>query len=104
MHCGNCDKTDGLCYASLPPKVKCTVTGEYHLYSDECTVKQQPIVDTDKTCEKKMESDANDECGAGGKHEWCIASGLNNTSGNECTYFCYEFCSKCGLIKNTVRS
>lgn len=51
MYCGNCDKTDGLCYASLPPKVKCTVTGEYHLYSDECTVKQQPIVDTDKTCE-----------------------------------------------------
>ncbi len=42
MRCGDCDKTDGLCYASLPPKVKCTVTGEYHLYDDECTIRQQP--------------------------------------------------------------
>lgn len=39
VYCGNCDKTDGLCYTSLPPKVKCTVTGEYHLYGDKCTVK-----------------------------------------------------------------
>lgn len=43
MRCGGCNKTDGLCYTSLPPKVKCTVTGEYHLYDDECTVRQQPI-------------------------------------------------------------
>lgn len=45
LYCGNCDKTDGLCYTSLPPKVKCTITGEYHLYSDKCTVKQQSIAD-----------------------------------------------------------
>ena len=36
MKCGNCDKTDGLCYTSDPPKVKCTITGEYHGYDDEC--------------------------------------------------------------------
>lgn len=44
MRCGDCDKTDGLCYASLPPKVKCTVTGKYHLYDDECPIKRQPAV------------------------------------------------------------
>lgn len=36
MKCGNCDKTDGLCYTSLPPKVKCTVTGKFHECGDEC--------------------------------------------------------------------
>lgn len=36
MHCGNCTKTDGLCYTSNPPKVKCTVTGKFHGYGDEC--------------------------------------------------------------------
>lgn len=40
--CGSCDKTDGLCYASLPPKVKCTITGEYRLYDDTCNVKSNP--------------------------------------------------------------
>lgn len=36
MKCGNCDKTDGLCCTSNPPKVKCTVTGNFHEYGDEC--------------------------------------------------------------------
>ena len=36
MKCGNCDKTDGLCYTSLPPQVKCTITGRFHKYDDEC--------------------------------------------------------------------
>ena len=36
MKCGNCPKTDGLCYTSLPPKVKCTVTGKFHEYGDDC--------------------------------------------------------------------
>lgn len=38
MKCGNCNKTDGLCYTSLPPKVKCTVTGNFHNYDDDCDV------------------------------------------------------------------
>lgn len=37
-HCGTCDKTDGLCYTSNPPQVKCTVTGEFHHYDDECNI------------------------------------------------------------------
>ena len=36
MHCGNCTKTDGIVYMSNPPKLKCTVTGEFHGYGDEC--------------------------------------------------------------------
>ena len=38
MNCGLCDKTDGMCYTSQPPQVKCTVTGEFHLFSDKCNV------------------------------------------------------------------
>ena len=37
MTCGSCNLTSGECYCSMPPKVRCIVTGEYHLYSDECT-------------------------------------------------------------------
>ena len=38
MKCGNCSFTDGLCYTSNPPKVKCTITGEFHGYGDTCNV------------------------------------------------------------------
>ena len=36
MICGNCDKTDGMIYTSNPPKVKCTVSGNFHFLNDEC--------------------------------------------------------------------
>ena len=36
MSCGTCPHTDGCCYASMPPQVKCTITNEYHLYDDAC--------------------------------------------------------------------
>ena len=36
MLCGSCSLTDGMCYTSNPPKVKCTITNEFHLYGDEC--------------------------------------------------------------------
>ena len=36
MQCGVCPFTDGVCYTSNPPKRKCTITGEFHLYDDEC--------------------------------------------------------------------
>lgn len=42
-NCGNCDKTDGLCYTSDPPQVKCTITGEFHYYDDECNVEFVPV-------------------------------------------------------------
>lgn len=36
MICGSCQYTDGCCYTSMPPKVKCIFTGEFHFYNDEC--------------------------------------------------------------------
>ncbi len=36
--CGSCDRTDGLCYTSNPPKVRCTVTGNFHFYNDKCDI------------------------------------------------------------------
>lgn len=36
MTCCNCPYTDGLVYTSLPPKVKCIITGEFHEYTFEC--------------------------------------------------------------------
>lgn len=43
--CGQCNKTDGMCYTSNPPKVKCTVIGEFHLYDDKCNIKSPRICD-----------------------------------------------------------
>ena len=36
--CAFCDKTDGLCYTSNPPKRKCTITGKFHEYDHICDV------------------------------------------------------------------
>ena len=36
MLCGSCPFTDGLCYTSSPPQVKCNITNEFHYYNDEC--------------------------------------------------------------------
>ena len=36
MICGVCKLTDGCCYTSMPPQVKCTITGSFHLYDDVC--------------------------------------------------------------------
>lgn len=36
MKCGNCNYTDDLCYTSNPPKVKCTITGEFRFCNAEC--------------------------------------------------------------------
>ena len=36
MNCGSCELTDKFCYCSMPPKVKCIVTNEFHYYDDEC--------------------------------------------------------------------
>jgi hypothetical protein len=40
MKCGSCSFTDGCCYTSLPPNVKCTITNEYHYYEDECNCEE----------------------------------------------------------------
>ena len=40
MTCGSCNLTDKLCYCSMPPKVKCAITNEFHYYDDECNCEE----------------------------------------------------------------
>lgn len=42
--CAYCEYNDGAVYTSDPPKYRCTVTGEYHLALDDCTVEFAPVV------------------------------------------------------------
>lgn len=35
-YCGSCKETDGLCYSSNPPKVKCMLSGKFRNYDDTC--------------------------------------------------------------------
>ena len=46
--CGSCDKTDGVCYTSNPPKCRCKVTDEYHTYDHECDVEEKNVNKQDK--------------------------------------------------------
>lgn len=36
MKCGSCPHTDNVIYTSMPPQVKCGITGRFHYYEDEC--------------------------------------------------------------------
>ena len=36
MKCCSCPHTDNLVYTSNPPQVKCSITGKFHYYDDEC--------------------------------------------------------------------
>lgn len=38
MICGNCNKSGNMCYLSNPPKIRCTVTNEFHYLDDECNI------------------------------------------------------------------
>lgn len=38
MNCGNCNRTDGVVYTSYPPQVKCSLTGNFHHYGDQCEI------------------------------------------------------------------
>ena len=40
MTCGSCNFTDKLCYCSMPPKVRCIITNEFHYYDDECNCEE----------------------------------------------------------------
>ena len=55
MACGSCPHTDGCCYTSIPPKVKCNITGEYHHYNYECDCKEELIEDKAEEIEKFKE-------------------------------------------------
>ena len=47
--CGRCEKTDGTILTSLPPKVKCPITGEYHSLDHICDVEKTEITGTAET-------------------------------------------------------
>lgn len=46
--CGSCNKADGMMYASDLPKIKYKLTGEYHMYDDECVCLDTPSNFVDK--------------------------------------------------------
>lgn len=54
MKCGFCSYTDGLCYTSDPPQVKCTIDGEFHKYGADCTAfPSVPIIMIEPTIESE---------------------------------------------------
>ncbi len=55
MTCGTCPHTDGLCYASMPPQVRCNITGEYHYYGDACDCREDLIASKTEELEKIKE-------------------------------------------------
>ena len=38
IKCGTCPNTDGACYTSIPPQIKCALTNKFHYYNDDCDV------------------------------------------------------------------
>lgn len=44
MICGNCDKTDGMVYTSMPPKMRCGISKRFHERGDECEFEWKPII------------------------------------------------------------
>lgn len=58
MTCGSCPYTDGLVYTSMPPKVKCIITGDFHEYAEECNCENARKVkeNLDRYAEAKGES------------------------------------------------
>lgn len=44
MTCGNCVFTDGLCYASMPPKYKCTFDNNFYDGLHHCHLELVPVV------------------------------------------------------------
>ena len=44
MKCGYCNYTDGICYTSNPPQVKCTITGKFRYYGEECDAFQKATI------------------------------------------------------------
>lgn len=42
-YCQNCQFTDGIVYTSLPPKIRCLITNEFHNNNYECDVEFAPV-------------------------------------------------------------
>lgn len=55
-YCGQCSMTDGLCYTSLPPKVRCLVTDEFHYYEDKCNLTHEQKKEVKARLKQKKQS------------------------------------------------
>ena len=45
--CCVCGYTDGCVYTSYPPKIKCSITGEFHFATDNCDVEDNETEEED---------------------------------------------------------
>lgn len=43
MRCGQCDKTTGVIFNSLPAKVKCSIDNELHKMNEQCSIEFVPL-------------------------------------------------------------
>lgn len=43
MRCGQCDKTTGVIFTSLPAKVKCSIDNQLHEMNEKCSIEFVPL-------------------------------------------------------------
>lgn len=86
--CGQCEYTDGLTYTSLPSKVKCTITGEYHFQNDICNIEFKPTIKAKWIIKPDFMMDVSNQCSACGK-EFILLDGTSAIGD-------YHFCPNCG--------
>ena len=92
MNCGFCEHTDNVIYYSLPPKIKCNVTGEYHLPSDECNIEIRTIVDVGEWIKHGWPNQCCYECSICHEEVW------RNDKGND-----FRYCPYCGSKMNPIK-
>lgn len=74
--CGTCIHTDGMCYTSNPPQIKCVHTNKFHFYGDECDCgRYQFMYESSNTLYKKYEMSTTTSNPPG-----CTLTQLNNSS------------------------
>lgn len=73
-YCMTCDHCDGAICTSLPPKIRCGITGEYHFLDASCDVEDDVIVhcnlkDNAETIAKILDADAEGKVWRGEENE-----------------------------------
>lgn len=69
MICGNCDKTDGMVYVSMPPKMRCGISKRFHERGDECEFEWKPIIQGRWLFYEEPDGYYHTECSECG--QWC---------------------------------
>lgn len=103
MTCGMCPFTDGMCYTSNPPKRKCTITGEFHLYDDECNCEHLRLLkEKEKSGESLIERPSDSAISLNADS---IAASEYEFPGVSTGYICEPvttFCTPCLICGETV--